>query len=159
MPDQERPWSGIDADLIVVAAHLPSAADRLAGSGRLIASGLALRGAESVAVGIVNGRPVLVAPPHVDTLVVLLHGVIQPYIDSLSGRGARRPWRRAPLLRKLSSPVGMMELALVREAENGLEPLGGSLGFAALAGAGGFVVVPPESEGVQAGETVDAHGL
>ena len=82
-------------------------------------------------------------------------GLIRPYADALSERRSGMPWR-ASLTRKLSSTIGLMEVALVRETMGAVEPLSvGALNLAALARAEGYVVIPPESEGFQSGDTVE----
>jgi molybdopterin biosynthesis enzyme len=103
---------------------------------------------------------VIVLPPRLDTVLAVTLCLVEPFADRLSGREARAVWRRGPLTRKLSSSIGLTELALVRETMGGLEPLGaGSLTLGALANADGFLVIAPESEGFQAGDVVEARGL
>jgi molybdopterin biosynthesis enzyme len=125
-----------------------------------IASGLALRCAETTMVGVSEGRPVVWAPPRLDTLLSLRYGLFGPWFDAWNGVQKRPVWRRAPLRRKLASAVGLAEVALLRETTGGLEPLGlGSLTLPGIAQAEGYLIVPPDSEGFQAGETVEAFAL
>jgi molybdopterin biosynthesis enzyme len=125
-----------------------------------VASGLALRFAETTMVGISEGRPVVWAPPRLDTLLSLRYALFGPWFDSWNGVQKRPVWRRAPLRRKLASAVGLAEVALLCETTGGLEPLGlGSLTLPGIAQAEGFLIVPPDSEGFQAGETVEAFAL
>jgi len=144
--------SGADLTLVISprnhAGLLPSGVE-------LLAPGLALRCAETVAIGIVDGVPIVIAPPRLDTAFALLCGLIRPYVDALSERRSGMPWRGS-LTRKLSSTVGLMEVALVRETMGAVEPLSvGALNLSALARADGYVVIPPESEGFQSGDTVE----
>jgi molybdopterin biosynthesis enzyme len=125
-----------------------------------VASGLALRFAETTMVGVCEGRPVVWAPPRLDTLLSLRYGLFGPWFDAWNGVQKRPVWRRAPLRRKLASAVGLAEVALLCETTGGLEPLGlGSLTLPGIAQAEGFLIVPPDSEGFQAGETVEAFAL
>jgi molybdopterin molybdotransferase len=102
----------------------------------------------------------VIAPPRLDTLVALVCAVVRPFVDHLAGRRPRPAWRCAPLSRKLSSAIGFTEVALVREVDGRLEPLGvGSATPSSLARSDGFVIIPPESEGFQDGTLVVAHEL
>jgi molybdopterin molybdotransferase len=152
-------------DVILALGYSPSAlfdacAGGVSGAGRILARGLALAGAETALVTLVGPQAVIFAPPRLDAIVALTLCVIEPFLDHMTGRHAAPVWRRAPLSRKLSSSIGLTEVALLREAEGQLEPLaGGFLPLAALARAEGYLVIPPESEGLQAGEVVEAHGF
>jgi molybdopterin biosynthesis enzyme len=142
--------AGSDADLTVVLAS----AEKASGMG------LALTEAEGVRLAARDGRPVLFAPPRPATLFVLARCCLAPALDGLMGRDPAPVWRRAPLLRKIASKVGLTEVALVRDAGAGLEPLAvGLLPLAALTQAEGVLVIPPESEGLPAGAVVDAYGV
>ena len=62
------------------------------------------------------------------------------------------------LARKITSTVGMTELVPVRIEPDGAAPLAsGVLPLRALTRANGYVLVPPESEGYQAGADVEMH--
>ena len=161
------PWSGeapppdaVGSSLTIVASHDRAAFDLLGGTGATVASGLALGSAEYVAVGLLGGTPLIVAPPRLDTLVALSYALIHPLIDRAAGRDRVPVWRRAALCRKLSSAVGLTELALVRDMDGQFEPLSvGSLTPSTLVRADGYVIIPPESEGFQAGAMVEVYGL
>jgi molybdopterin biosynthesis enzyme len=147
-------------DAIVYFGHDRSRFEAVLPTGAPVATGLALRGAETTMVGLSEGRLVVWAPPRFDTLLALRYALLQPWVDARCGLRRRPVWRRAPLLRKLASVVGLAELALLREAPGGLEPLGlGSLTLAGIAQAEGYQIVPPGSEGAQAGQTVEAFAL
>jgi molybdopterin biosynthesis enzyme len=120
----------------------------------------ALRCAETATIGIANGIPVIETPARLDVCLATRYAIVQPYLDAITGRTARPVWRRAPLTRKIASGLGSAELVLLRETDGGLEPLAtGSLPLSALALAEGFALIPPDSEGYQAGETIEAHAL
>jgi molybdopterin biosynthesis enzyme len=147
-------------DLIVFVGSDRDPAAATLSTCRPVAAGLALRGAETAMIGVFEGRPVVRAPPRLDTLLALRYGLLGPLFDAWNGVGKRPVWCRAPLARKLASTVGLAEVALLRETTGGLEPLGlGSLTLPGIAQAEGYLIVPPESEGFQAGETVEAFAL
>jgi molybdopterin molybdotransferase len=159
--DAQTTPSASDPDLILAATWRPDGVspgppDALA----VHTGGLALRGAETALILHSGATPVVVAPPRLDALVPILLCVIDPFAASLTGRGARPVWRRARLTRKIASQVGLTELALLRETMGGLEPVGaGSITVGSLAAAEGFLILPPESEGLAEGTEVEAYEL
>lgn len=145
------------ADLVLLLTRDGAVPQSLVGERCGAAAGLALRSAETVGVDIVAGVPVMVAPPRLDTILALLCGLVRPYVDGLSRRRTDEG-RRATLRRKVSSTIGLTEVALVRETMGAVEPLSvGTLSLTALARADGYIVIPPESEGFQIGETVEVR--
>lgn len=129
--------------------------------GSLAFHGLALRPASPAGMGQVQGRPVFLLPGHPVSCLCAY--------DLLAGRLVRRlatgrhqwpyPELRAPLTRKLSSPLGRMDYARVCFVAAGIEPLmsrGASI-LSSATQADGFVLVPPECEGYAAGEPVTAY--
>jgi molybdopterin molybdotransferase len=158
--DAQPMLSGSGADLIVLAASPAHAVARtIITAGSVLAEGIALRGAETTLVAS-RPTPVIVAPARLDMLVTLWCCLIDPFSAFLTKRGSAPVWRRARLTRKIASQVGLTELALVRETKGGLEPVGaGSITLAALAGADGFLVIPPECEGFAEGDEVEAYEL
>ncbi len=129
--------------------------------GTLAFHGLALRPASPAGMGQIEGRPVFLQPGHPVSCLCAY--------DLLAGRLVRRlatgrpqwsyPEVRAQLTRKLSSPLGRMDYARVCFVAAGIEPLmsrGASI-LSSATQADGFVLVPPESEGYAAGETVTAY--
>jgi molybdopterin molybdotransferase len=160
-PDWEKALTSSNGDLIlVIAPALPALPDARLAAARMIAEGLALSGAETAVVALLGQRPTILAPPRLDALLALSLCVVRPIIDYLTERQARPVWRRAPLSRKLSSSIGLTEVALVRETKGALEPVAvGSIPLGAVTTAEGYLVIPPESEGLQEGEVVEAYDL
>jgi molybdopterin biosynthesis enzyme len=160
LPQDELLLAGASASLILVASYDRAILDPLERIGRVYARGLALRCAETVTVGFIGGTPVVIAPPRLDTLVALDYVLVQPFVNAVARRQPEPAWRQAPVRRKLSSAVGLTELVLLHEVDGELEPASaGSLTPSALSHAEGYVIIPPESEGFQAGARVTAHGL
>jgi molybdopterin molybdotransferase len=80
-------------------------------------------------------------------------------VRRMAGRGPGWPYaaRRVPLARKISSVLGRVDYVRVRLADGGVEPLmtrGASI-LSSTTEADGFVVVPKDLEGWDAGTEVD----
>jgi molybdopterin biosynthesis enzyme len=167
--EAEDPWAGPVLSRLAGVRHATAAADitlvladrpAAGGSDRLVASGLALQPGDATQVFLRGTHPVIVVPRRLDALLGVSLTLIAPLVAHLAGQPPRGPWRCAPLIRKLASRVGFTEVALLRETKGGLEPLAlGSLSLSAMAAAEGWLALPPESEGLQAGDLVDAHRL
>jgi molybdopterin biosynthesis enzyme len=165
-----EPWTAEDwatalaeplPDLVVVVGNRgPLLSGALAAAGRVLADGLALRSAEASLAGLIGPTPVIALPWRWDAALAALHCLVRPLIGHLTGAAAVAPTLRSALARKLSSSVGLTELALLRQTQSGLEPLAvGDLSLGALTQADAWLAVGPESEGYQAGELVEAYGL
>lgn len=144
-----------DADIVVFIAPgaLPFAAEALDW-------GLALRPGEETGFGVVNGRPVIVLPGQLDAALAAWVLLVRPCLDRLQEAAPLRPGRAAPLTRKISSTVGLTELALVRTVSGALEPVAvADLTLAALSQADGWLAIPPELEGYPAGAAVEAYAI
>jgi molybdopterin molybdotransferase len=138
----------------VISDSLVVAPDKLA------AAGLALRPGEGTQVGLVGSCAVVHCPPRLDAVVAVSRCLVQPLVRHLTGQRPPVPWQRGPLMRKVSSSIGLAEVALLRTGEAGLEPLAvGALPLAALGKADAWMVIPPQSEGFAAGETVAVERL
>lgn len=98
---------------------------------------------------------VLALPTRFDGLVAALLGLGIPAICHLGGASVRTVPRA--LLRKITSSVGLSELVLLAEEDQGWVPFpSGHLTLTSLAGASAFVILPPESEGLPAGAQLSA---
>jgi molybdopterin biosynthesis enzyme len=148
------------ADLVVLVGSSGPALDVLAEAGSAITSRLALRPGEGAGCGFVRRTPVILAPPRLEVAVAVFLTLIRPCLDRLTGAPAPRPLLRGRLTRKIASGIGLTEVALLRESEEGLEPLAvADLTLSALAATQAWLAAPPESEGFAAGETVEAFAL
>jgi molybdopterin biosynthesis enzyme len=144
---------GSSADLILVVGDAPAS---LAAT----AQGVALKGAETARAGLRDGVPFLAAPARIDAVFALLRAVVEPFGAALNGQERPAPGWRGALTRKVSSPVGLTEIVLVRRVGQDWEPLaGGALSLAAIAQAEAWFAVPPESEGAAGGTIVEAFTL
>lgn len=131
----------------------------LAGAGSVHAHGLALRPGETAAIGEAAGRPVLLLPGRPEAALAVLLALGRPLLGALAGL-VEPPRARAPLLRKVSSTIGLSEVVFVRRAAAGIEPLGGvEIPLQRLGQATGAVLVPPEREGYPEGTEVEIMAL
>jgi molybdopterin biosynthesis enzyme len=137
-----------------------TSARALARSGRLAVHGIAISPGETTAFGDVDGRPVLLIPGRIDAAIAAWLLLGQPLLARLAGTRDEDDGREYPLVRKVSSSLGLAELIPVRRSGDAVEPLAsGYLSLAALANADGWILVPPESEGYPAGARVTVRPL
>lgn len=126
----------------------------LAASGRLLVRGVGARPGEPTAFGVVADRPVLLLPRQPEDAVAAWMLFVRPALAALAGVIPLAP-RRVRLAAKVASTVGLAELALLRLDDAGALPLAvGSLPLAALSAADALLVVPPGSEGYEAGTDI-----
>lgn len=157
VPDAEPADLRLVATEAEVPAH-PLARTALA-EGRLLAGGLALTGAEAVAVAVIDAAPLLLIPARLDAVWLVAHALVAPLLARLAGCHGEAPAVTRPLARKIVSRVGFAELALLVPDEAGrwLPLATGALPAAALARAEAVVELPPESEGLPEGAPLAAH--
>ena len=153
-----------DADVILVSGgssvggedHAPLL---LARDGELAVHGVAMRPASPTGMGTLDGRLVFLLPGNPVSCLCAYDFFAGRAIRVLGGRPADWPYRRGQetLAQPIASMVGRVDYARVRVGSNGLEPLGvaGASLLSTTTRAAGFVVVPEECLGYQAGDTVD----
>ena len=147
-------------DLILLTGDMALAGEIVAQNGAIVAPNLALRPGEGAACGRIGDAPAVLVPRRLDAALALELLLIRPLLDRLSGAAPPPPPLEGELARKISSALGLTELALLRETIDGFEPLGvGELSLAAIGRADHWLAVPPESEGHAAGELVEAQPL
>jgi molybdopterin biosynthesis enzyme len=126
---------------------------------RVVAGRLALRPGEDGAALDLGKVPVVLAPDRLADALGIWLAIGLPMVRALAGTGAQSRLK-LPLTRKISSGVGISEIALLRLAGDGFEPLAtGDFPFAAIAVADAWILLAPESEGLAAGEIVAAEPL
>ena len=95
-------------------------------------------------------------PGRLDGALAAFLVVGEPLLARLTRLAAREPGTPVRLARKIVSTVGMAEVVPVRRAGEGVEPLAsGHWPLQALTRADGYVLLPPESEGMAAGATIE----
>lgn len=152
--------SGGEADAVLVIGGTgfgrnDRSAEALARAGKLLVHGIALRPGMTAGFGEAAGRPVLLLPGRPEAALSAYLTLVCPLLAALTG-AAEAPLRSAPLLRKITSSIGLTEVVFVRRRSTGIEPLGGAdLPLRRLTEAEGVVVVAPEREGFPEGAQVE----
>jgi molybdopterin molybdotransferase len=123
--------------------------------GQVEAHGIALSPGETAAFGFVDARPVLLIPGRLDATLAIWLLIGRYLIARLAGGSVEDSPRMLPLKRKVSSTIGLVQLIPVDCSGGMAEPLGsGYLSFECLARSDGWIVIPADSEGLQAGTPV-----
>ena len=123
--------------------------------GVIEAHGMAMSPGETAAFGIANSRPVLLMPGRLDSTVAVWLLIGRAILARLRGATEHLSSRQSTLTGKITSTVGLTELVLLRQVEDGVEPLASKyLPLATLARADGWLVVPAASEGLPPGARV-----
>ncbi|QCK84639.1 hypothetical protein E8L99_01975 [Phreatobacter aquaticus] len=132
--------------------HIPSGSTPLA-------RGLALKPGDSAETGVsASNQPIITLPPRFDGIVAVAHALVLPLVARLTARRVHRVTR--PLTTKVTSTVGVTDVALLRSADRGYDPLGaGRIALSALLAADAIALIPPDSEGAAAGTPIDAIPL
>jgi molybdopterin molybdotransferase len=132
----------------------------LSQAGSVTSHGIGLVPGETAACGTVGHRPVLLMPGRIDSVLACWLVLGRALVDQLTGAQASDIAVKATLARKVTSTVGIAEVALLRRSAGEVEPLGsGYLSLQALARADGWMLVPAESEGYPAGTAIDMRPL
>jgi molybdopterin biosynthesis enzyme len=127
----------------------------LARSGRVIAHGIAISPGETAAFGMAGVRPALLLPGRIDAAIAAWLTMGVPLIDRLAGSHEPGPSTAARLTRKISSPIGLVEIVPVRMMQGQAAPIAsGYWPLAPLAGTDGWILVGANSEGFPAGQEV-----
>jgi molybdopterin molybdotransferase len=160
-PVRAADLKSLEADLVVLVGLDEVGAAALAQAGRVIAAALGLRPGEGTACGLLDGGiPVVLVPARPEAAFAASGCVLRPCLERLTGVPAHPADYVAPLTRKIASSVGLAEVALLRAAPGGLEPLAvADLTLAALSAADASLLVPADREGYAAGEVVEAFAV
>jgi molybdopterin molybdotransferase len=141
------------------AGRADATAEALAARGALIAHNIALQPGRTVAIGRLDAVPIIALPGAPDQAFAAILALVQPVIDRLSGRSARRD-TVLPLARKISSTVGLADIVLLKQEQDRWAPLAiGDFSLEAMRSADAWLAVPGGSEGYAAGTPVRAFLL
>lgn len=133
--------------------------EALAAGGASLIHGLALQPGRTAAVGKIGATPVIAAPGAPDQALAVCLTLIQPVLDLLTGRSPRRESTR-PLVRKISSSIGVTEIVLLERLDETWMPIAtGQLSLEAIARCDAWIAVPGDSEGYATGTAVGAFPL
>ena len=136
--------------------------DAIAGLGELFFHGVAIRPGAPTAFGAIKGKPVFSLPGFPVSALVAFDLLVRPALRHMQGLPAERGFTkvRAKLSRKVSSTLGRAEVVRVKlrqvRGELLAEPLRitGSGVLSSMTKADGFVLVPEDVEGLEAGSEV-----
>lgn len=139
--------------------------DAIAGLGKLLFHGVAIRPGAPTAFGVIKGKPVFSLPGFPVSALVAFDLLVRPTLRYMQGLPAERGFTkvRAKLSRKVSSTLGRAEVTRVKLREHKgellAEPLRitGSGVLSSMTKADGFVVVPEDVEGLEAGSEVEVE--
>jgi molybdopterin molybdotransferase len=125
---------------------------------RLIAHGIALQPGRTTALGKADSIPVIALAGAPDQALAAWWTLVLPVLDRLSGQ--LQPAKTLPLARKISSSVGIADIALLKKSDGAWTPLAtGDLSLDHIVRADAWLAVPSNSEGFAAGTPVDAYML
>jgi molybdopterin molybdotransferase len=132
------------------------AASVIAEKGEVLVHGIGIAPGKPTIIGRVRGRPVIGLPGHPASAYVILHTLAGPLLSAMSGFPRQERKVRVILAENIPSQKGRVEFVRVRIEEGRIIPLFGKSGLLnTFAGSDGLVRVPAESEGLEAGETVE----
>jgi molybdopterin molybdotransferase len=164
--DDEAILAGLtaDADVVIVSGGSSVGIEDLAPTlvaahGDLAVHGIAMRPSSPTGMGRIGPRLVFLVPGNPVSALCAYDFFAGRAIRALGGRPKEWPYRalRAPLARKISSPIGRLDYARVRLEDGRVEPLSiaGASVLSSTTRADGFVIVGDDSEGFAAGAEVD----
>ena len=128
--------------------------------GEVVLHGVNIRPGKPVILGIVNNRPVIGLPGYTVSAIITMNLFVRNLADALLGTQSPPPRQlEAVLARPLTSKLGLQEYVRVKLGKVGkimtATPAGRGAGAVmSLVQADGFLKVPPNSEGLGAGEKV-----
>lgn len=129
----------------------------------IIAHGVSLKPGKPICLAVENGKPVVILPGFPTSAIFTFHEFVAPVIRAFAGRPVdARESLPAMLPLRVNSERGRTEFLLVSlvRGDKGLSayPMGkGSGSVTTFSHADGFIVIPPQTEIVEAGSPVEVH--
>jgi molybdopterin molybdotransferase len=154
--------SNQDADMIVIiggtsVGEKDYAPRVLAEAGQLLVHGVRVQPGKPTALGAVGGTPVVCLPGYPVAALSGLYLFVRPSLKKLAHLSDSTPKTRARLSGKIASRPGYLSIVRVALKGGEAEPImtSGAGILSSVARADGFVFVPEEREGMEAGEMVE----
>ena len=154
--------ANLHADLIIIIGGTSVGdkdyAPRVLGEmGELMVHGVRLQPGKPTAFGVVAGKPVVCLPGYPVAALFDLYLFVRPAVQKIARRRDALPKVSARLARKIPSRPGYLSLVRVALKDGQAEPImiSGAGILSSVARADGFVVVPEQQEGLEAGENVE----
>lgn len=156
--------SCLDADMIIIiggtsVGEQDYAPRVLAETGELLVHGVRVQPGKPTAFGALAGKPVVCLPGYPVAALSDLYLFVRPALKKLAGLHDVPPRACARLARKIASRPGYLSIVRVALQGGEAEPImvSGAGILSSVARADGFVIVPEEREGIEAGETVEVN--
>ena len=154
--------ANLHADLIIIiggtsVGEKDYAPRVLSEMGELMVHGVRLQPGKPTAFGVVAGKPVVCLPGYPVAALFDLYLFVRPALQKIARRRDALPKASARLARKIPSRPGYLSLVRVALKDGQAEPImiSGAGILSSVARADGFVVVPEEQEGLEAGDNVE----
>jgi len=154
--------ANLHADLIIIiggtsVGEKDYAPRVLSEMGELMVHGVRLQPGKPTAFGVVAGKPVVCLPGYPVAALFDLYLFVRPALQKIARRRDALPKASARLARKIPSRPGYLSLVRVALKDGQAEPImiSGAGILSSVARADGFVVVPEQQEGLEAGEDVE----
>jgi molybdopterin molybdotransferase len=154
--------SNLDADMIIIIGgtsvgekdYAPSVLDEM---GELFVHGVRLQPGKPTAFGVVSGIPIVCLPGYPVAALSDLYLFVRPALQKMAHRNDAEPKISVKLARKIPSRPGYLSMVRVALKNGEAEPImiSGAGILSSVARADGFVIVPEELEGREAGEVVE----
>ncbi len=153
--------SNADADMIIIIGgtsvgekdYAPKVLEEM---GELFVHGVRLQPGKPTAFGVVAGKPIVCLPGYPVAALSDLYLFVRPALQKIGHRSDQQPKVSARLARKIPSRPNYLSMVRVTLKDGDAEPImiSGAGILSSVARADGFVVVPEEREGLDAGETI-----
>ena len=154
--------SNLDADMIILiggtsVGEKDYAPGVLAEMGQLLVHGVRIQPGKPTAFGRVRDKPVVCLPGYPVAALADLYLFVRPALKKLAHLNDAVPKTTARLARKIASKPGYLGIVRVKfEGEMAIPIMTSGAGIlSSVARADGFVIVPEELEGIEAGEMVE----
>lgn len=154
--------SNLDADMIILiggtsVGEKDYAPKILAEMGQLLVHGVRIQPGKPTAFGRVRDKPVVCLPGYPVAALADLYLFVRPALKKLAHLNDAVPKTTARLARKIASKPGYLGIVRVRFENEMAVPImtSGAGILSSVARADGFVIVPEELEGIEAGEIVE----
>ena len=150
-------------DLVLLSGG-SSAGDRdltartISALGEVLSHGIAMKPGKPTVIGRIGGTPVFGLPGHPAACCFVTETVVAPCVETLSGGALPISTTEAELSENISSNHGREEFICVKLQNGAAIPVYGKSGVVSqLSAADGYLRVPRNSEGLQAGSRVKIH--
>lgn len=154
--------SNLDADMIILiggtsVGEKDYAPKVLAEMGQLLVHGVRIQPGKPTAFGKVQDKPVICLPGYPVAALADLYLFVRPALKKLAHLNDAVPKTNARLARKIASKTGYLSIVRVKIDGKVAMPImtSGAGILSSVAKADGFVIVPEEMEGIEAGEMVE----